>query len=469
MELTKHFEGTKWEIVYGSYCGMEKRAVDLLYAALKRYVPYIPEVVTEPTDRAPRRIYVGTKQSSAFAAERLANITLAENELYYKVGTDEIIISGADESAVFYSACTFVDDFLPYGANASAKHINDLAPFIDDFFAAEYRHVPSAKDRGLWTWGHVIFDYKKYIENLARLKMNRVTIWNDVAPVNAREVVEYAHSWGVKVIWGFSWGWGVDVDIASDDCMRSWGEKALDIWNTQYAATGADGLYFQMFTETSDSERDGVCIASAAVKWVNHISDKILASYPGLHIEFGLHATSVRNKLDVIAGTDPRVDIVWEDCGDFPWGYRASLAGNQKGTLEFTDTITSLRGGNGCGAVMKGACWLNWSIFANQKAPFVLGVSEEDEIIEKLPLRTESMRFQESYWMKNGGYALELIRLFCKNTHGNAIISDLAEDGLFERRVHLPIALFAEMCFDCTADFETILSRVAGRSYVNRI
>ena len=55
MELTKHFEGKKWEIVYGRYDGMEKRSVDLLYAVLKRYVPYIPEVVTAPTDRAPRR------------------------------------------------------------------------------------------------------------------------------------------------------------------------------------------------------------------------------------------------------------------------------------------------------------------------------------------------------------------------------------------------------------------------------
>lgn len=70
--------------------------------------------------------------------------------------------------------------------------------------------------------------------------------------------------------------------------------------------------------------------------------------------------------------------------------------------------------------------------------------------------------------MRNGEYALEVIRLFCKNTHGNAIISDLAEDGLFERRVHLPIALFAEMCFDCESDFKTLLSRVSGRSYVNR-
>ena len=87
MELTKHFEGKKWEIVYGSYDGMEKRSVDLLYAVLKRYVPYIPEVVTAPTDRAPRRIYVGTKQSSGFIAEYTKDISFAENELYYKVGT----------------------------------------------------------------------------------------------------------------------------------------------------------------------------------------------------------------------------------------------------------------------------------------------------------------------------------------------------------------------------------------------
>ena len=355
--------------------------------------------------------------------------------------------------------------------DAPAKHIFELIPFIEDFKNEEYRLIPSTDDRGLWTWSHVIYDYKKYIENLARLKLNRVTVWNDKTPINAAEFVEYAHSYGVKVIWGYSWGWSqsVDFDISSDEQMHEWGEKALETYEKQYAGTNADGIYFQMFTETANTVQNGVSIAEAAVKWTNYISGKILEKYPHLHIEFGLHAMSVSSQLETIAGTDQRVSIVWEDCGDIPYSYRAEANDGKGNTLKFTEKISSLREGNNCGAVMKSASWLNWGIFAPQTGPYIMGVSDEEEIREKMKVRTDAMRYQEYYWIKNGESALEIMRTFIKNAHGKAMMSQLVEDGLFERRVHLPVALFAEMCFNCDASFRDMLARLSARDYVNRI
>lgn len=160
-ELTKYYQGEKWEIIYGKYAGLEKRAVELMYMTLKKYVPYICEVTASPTDRTKRKIFIGTKSSNRLIDEKLSGITFAKNEIYYKVTKDEIIISGYDDSAVYYAACTLVDDFIPRGMDAPAKHILELIPFIDDFKNEEYRLIPSTDDRGLWTWGHVIFDYKK--------------------------------------------------------------------------------------------------------------------------------------------------------------------------------------------------------------------------------------------------------------------------------------------------------------------
>ena len=42
---------------------------------------------------------------------------------------------------------------------------------------------------------------------MARLKFNELIIWNDFVPLNIREVIDYAHSYGIKVNLGYSWGW----------------------------------------------------------------------------------------------------------------------------------------------------------------------------------------------------------------------------------------------------------------------
>ena len=56
-------------------------------------------------------------------------------------------------------------------------------------------------------------------------------------------------------------------------------------------------------------------------EFVNHTAQQMLSRYPGLDLQFGLHATSVKNQLDYMKKVDPRLTIVWEDCGAFPYDY----------------------------------------------------------------------------------------------------------------------------------------------------
>ncbi len=51
----------------------------------------------------------------------------------------------------------------------------------------ELNSRPAVKNGGIWTWGHVIYDYRSFIDNMVMLKLNTVTIWNDFLPKNARK------------------------------------------------------------------------------------------------------------------------------------------------------------------------------------------------------------------------------------------------------------------------------------------
>lgn len=62
---------------------------------------------------------------------------------------------------------------------------------------AKEESAPAIKNRAIWTWGHVIFDYEKFFENMSLLRLNEIVIWNDYMPVNAKQVVDAAHGYGI--------------------------------------------------------------------------------------------------------------------------------------------------------------------------------------------------------------------------------------------------------------------------------
>lgn len=474
MELTKTHPERRWEIVYGAYTGMEGHAIDLVQAAIKRYVPYIVSLYPTPTGKA-NVLYVGTKESNPQIANLLADVELPAGATYVKVSGEgegqTVIIAGADAAACYYAAVEFADDYLPSARRKPVGHPFFQTPFVDELPAYEHLSVPAVKQRGLWTWGHVIFDYRSYLRNMARLKLNKITVWNDFAPINGKEFVDYAHSWGIRVIWGYSWIWDEKPDevIRNPEIRAQWKEKILRQYAEDYAHLGGDGIYFQTFTETNDTTLDGQNRAACAVDWVNEVSSELLKAYPDLLIEFGLHATSVRNDLEEIAKTDPRVSIVWEDCGAFPYAYGAQAVEDLEATSAFSAQIAALRGGKGFGAVLKGMSWLDWSLFEHQIGPFILGESMREEIKEKLMLRRDILRYQQSYWLQNGKAACRILRELAAATNGTAELSALLEDGLFEEKIWLPAALFSELLWDAATDYEQLLGKVSRREIVETI
>ena len=324
------------EVCIGTPSAVEQTAMQRLYALVQEFVPYVPTVRkwdAEKSEKIAHSLILGTLEGNPLL-QRLAENGFFEPETHaegYSVRTAPdpenpahtlTVLQGADPAGVLYAVCDYeryaIRDREVYEGYIYSSHYR---PFIDPPLPFSRRTFPKIEYRGLWTWGHVVYDYKGYIDHLTDNRFNTLILWNDFAPVNAAEIVAYAHAHAVKVIWGFSWCWGEPVDPQNKDELEKWTRRVLDTYEREYQPTGADGIYFQAFTETHDTEIGGESIASLAARWVDSISRTVYARHPDLWIQFGLHATSIREAATEMAKLDPRMSIVWEDAGGFPFAY----------------------------------------------------------------------------------------------------------------------------------------------------
>ncbi|NLZ37344.1 MAG: hypothetical protein GX897_07710 [Clostridiales bacterium] len=451
MEFTKSGEEKRWIIIADGYESCP-RAVDVVSAALRAYLPYVVPVfgeVPEGFDGGIVRVYVNT----AFEYDRIV----------VECGGRTAEISGGNEISAMYAAYLFADSYLP-----SFMTSRRTAGALTGLSLPRYSHssVPKIKSRGVWTWGHVIYDYRRFMTVMARLRLNRLTVWNDFPPLNGREIVEYAHSLGIELIWGFSWGWGEEHDLSNPESLERM-RKTVANRADAFLKNGGDGVYFQLFTETNDEYKDGRLIAAEAVKWANVISGDLLSRRPNLKICFGLHAMSVNRRLDEIEKVDPRIDIIWEDCGSFPWGYDAGEYDEE--TRTFTDSILRLRGGKGFGGVLKGQTNLDWTKFEHQRGPSPMGESSEYEIKEKTALRDGWIRRDQANWIKYGYGCPEAVAQIANGGGAaarGAVLESLTEDNLIETGATLPLAIFAESCWDPGRGWEDILSACLNNASV---
>ena len=462
----------KLAIVYGRHKGrLQETALSSLTATLLEYTMDYPACLTYEDGldtNGLRCIYIGTKESNPYIRQH-SPFNLTEPESYgILVENDTVLIEGCDDAGVLYGALDFYHKYVveiehPHNDNTYWRNPFEketLPPF-------SYTSAPCVRERGLWTWGHVIYDYKGYLDNMMRLKMNRVIIWNDFAPVNARDIVEYAHDRGIRVIWGFSWLWDVNCNQFDLNALEGASEQILATYERQYANIGGDGIYFQTFTELSKEHIGGVLIAKAAAELVNRTAAMFYEKYPNLELQFGLHATSVKDRLEFIAQVDPRIRIVWENCGAFPFAYIPRQVEHFDETKAFVNKIAHLRGSDDrFGAVTKGLVKLDWLTFEHPTAPQCIGVSsrlvQEDRIVRKARI----WRYIQAYWLSYAEKALEMVREMYLAKKGDLLLCALVEDGMFERNIMYPVALYAEMLWDCNADIGELQTRVALRSYV---
>ncbi len=207
--------GTRWCLVFGAYGGAERFAVQELQRDVQRHLPYVVEIregVGDALRSEKHLVLVGTRENNPGIAELIdrkliaappgaGGYTLAGLSSPWGEDRKVIAVAGHDPAGVLACVVDFSARFL--AALPAPNDPGEERRAFDAMESFEISERPLIENRGIWTWGYVVYDYRGFLDNMARLKMNFLILWNDCPPLNAREVVDYAHSRGVKVIFGF--------------------------------------------------------------------------------------------------------------------------------------------------------------------------------------------------------------------------------------------------------------------------
>lgn len=470
-----------WKIIYsGNYEGITKRAINLLSKEAGRllireemvYSIYVLPCEREGCEVSKCAFFIGLYDESDTIRRYIAPDELPEGGFAIKVvrnPDDEdgrfVFLTARSELELFYSVVSFLDDYINMHAPHGGANIMPDLIFNSPISEGFYSEVPDHKIRSIFTWGHSINSYRDYIDNMARVKLNEVIIWNDFVPLNIDEIIDYAHSYGIRVVLGYSWGWreiGNKATEITEETINNLKNLIVRTYREQYAPVKCDGIYFQSFTERNEERVGGRLISEMVTEMVNDVAQQLWQITPDLRLIFGLHASSVKNRLAEISKVDPRIEILWEDCGSFPFNY-SSLAPTEQAfeeTLDFVKQILNIRGGRGVGFAFKSIMMLDWTKVVRQTGPYVMGENAPEIADHDRRLRAKSWRIYASDWMANGVYAHRMMEFIRKNQ-----LTDTAMciAGTFDGGIYLPFALYAQMFRKNAPTYAPVLNSVAKR------
>lgn len=463
-----------WKVLCPSVEGLLGRAVELLTAEMGPlmlrdsdfYTFRVLPVEIEGRSAVGRRnrFVLGTRESSAAIRALVKENEVPRNGYLVRTrhdsGTNIVVIAGDRPVDVLYGVADFVEDGVPFLAD---KGNGDGLMYRTQVFDGsplrpyESRRAPKTPVRSLFTWGHVIDDYHLFFREMARLKLNRAIIWNDFAPLNAGQVVECAHSWGVEVYWGFPWGWDTDCSKSGKIDLEKLAEAVLDDWRRNWKQLPGDGIYFQTFTELSEQTMAGESVASRAIRLVNKISGRMLAEEPETRIVFGLHATSVKNDLESIARVDSRLGILWEDCGAFPWhwGYE-STPGKDDELLR-----SILHKTQNASFALKGQLLQDWNHWEHQAGPFMLGCAGKMALDHDRRIATSLLEPYNARWIAEGERVHGIVRLLQSDPVAPRELNTVTE---YNPPFEFQTAMLAELMWSSEEDYVVIRNRVLKRS-----
>lgn len=478
-----------WKLFAEKYDGILKTAVNILSGALSEFQKNVlPIKLISQSNysdfESNNVIILATDNVEAIKKiKALGLINIPNNEegfsIYvgksvYNPDKQMIVISGGGESALLYGVIDFLNKYLGDIIHKNAdiwdnEHFDSC--FLKQLPEWKYSLYPKIKNRAIWSWGHVIYDYRAFFDAMVTLKLNQIVIWNDVVPLNAKDIIEYAHSRGIKVIWGFAWGWGTSCekilnkyDTSALSVLKS---QVIEKYLAEYSDLDSDGIYFQSFTELNTDSVNGKCVADLVVELVNDIASDIFKIDPNIELQFGLHATSVKKHLDTIAGVDERIRIVWEDCGAFPFNYYPDRVDDFECTLDFTKRIRTLRGeAERFGAVIKGMTKLDWGKFEHFDSEYILGERTNGYLHARLQHKNKLWKILQGDWLQNAEYYKRVVKIIAEQGN-DVVIEGLVEDGILERQISMPVALYAEILWDLESNINELIGRVAKYPCVN--
>jgi len=464
----------RWTIVYGKNAAVEQYALTELYRNWQFYVPYVlplREAAGVDLTTLEHVLLVGTAESNPRIAELMARGVLAAppgaqgyslwiGEAPWEAKHRLIVVAGADAAGMLYG----VQELL---ASLSDETVPLDKPVRRRSFLAELPNralceAPAVRQRGIWTWGYVIYDYRRFLDQMARLKMNMLTVWNSEAPLNLTELAHEAHRRGIQLIAGYGWGYGHPFSLENDADRAAIKQMALEVYRKEYAGQPIDGIYFQTITEHTNQEVGGRTVADWCHEMVNEIAAELYAENPTLSIQFGLHATSIRAHYTDLAQLDPRMIITWEDAGDLPFSYWPK-ADEYEATLAYAKELAAFRPGTPFALVPKGWMTLRWDDEWAKHGPFLLGEREPAYLRERLTARQREWDSINVEWYRLFPLAARFYREVLQiNPH--MLVTGLVEDALFEARIQPSVALFGEMLWNPYREDADLLAR-AMRAY----
>ena len=474
-----------WKVVYTDCTCPERRAVELIHRELGALVlrtKGVYELNVLPVEKFGTKldknaVVLGLYSENELIRKYIKEDEIPENGYVVKVFDNPentelklVLITANDKASLFYGATDFVDDYFTMAKPINCNMLRQADEIFDRETLPDYFHAsaPAIKKRAIFTWGHPINDYRHYITNMARMKLNQLIIWNDHVPVNAADVVEYAHSYGIEVIWGYAWGWEpgskpMDINV---DYMNELSNAVVEQYEREYKDLPGDGIYFQSFTERHEDYLGEHLVAEAVTNFVNKTADKLLSKYPDLYIQFGLHAWSVETHLEFIAKVDKRVEIMWEDCGAFPYEYDPVVNSKEDfdKAVDFTDKIINLRKEGATSVLFKGNMVLDWDRFVHQCGPFILGEASQAIIEHDREMLKPIWRHFQSQWHTQGIHAYNMAKHIAESTNGNMTVGIA---GQFAGGHWFCEALCAQILWECDKPYDGILSKVTKRRCVD--
>lgn len=487
MSMAKHkqrYPGTRWMIRYGSAEGVEQFALTELQRTVQRRLPYVVGVYQE-ADRNLLKdhhvILLGTVPNNPRIAEWVEKkrIAIPAQKEGYAIacqpspwGRDKklVVIAGQDAAGVLYGVQDFNARIVGPRLMDSPARIREGFDHLPEFSFAEH---PLIEDRGIWTWGYVIYDYRRFFDNMARLRMNMVTIWNDCPPLNCPEVIDYAHRRGIRVILGFSWGWGyntLDLSKARDRAIIC--RSVVEDYRSNYRHLDLDGIYFQTLTEHSQDRMGGKSVAAWARDLVNETARELFEEQPDLFIQFGLHATSIRQNYRDLGALDSRITITWEDAGTLPYSYDPPVLTHGAGkceelerTVAYSRKLATFRKGTTFAMIPKGWINLRWGEEFEHHGPFILGERDPEFIRARLRDRQSLWDRVNVRWLQNYPQAAMFYRTILACRPSRMTLTGLVEDGVLEEMIQPSVALFAETIWNPRRSDREILERAMSPYY----
>ena len=176
----KRHKGLRWAIVYDESEGVKKYAFAELQKAVQTFLPYVIETVKAEEwkpDKSEHVILAGTVECNPYIQERVSNgkldipdkpegFTLSIMDSPFNEKGRLIVIGGNDGNGLLYGVQE-LKKVLSTKCNKQTgpEKSREMFDNLPDMNSIDY---PRISYRGIWSWGHVIYDYKRFFDNKNR-------------------------------------------------------------------------------------------------------------------------------------------------------------------------------------------------------------------------------------------------------------------------------------------------------------